>query len=81
MHINAFLVHCCDSRIQIDEALVEGVDDVLRPQAIALGVAFQLRALLRAVLFEQAQPFHRIPVGVDVNGAHCGYDATQGGRE
>src|SRR2546427_2852108 len=76
VHVDALLVHLFDPGSEFDEALVEGVHQRFCFQAVPACGALEASAFLRAVLLEELQPFLRVPVGVDVDGAHRGYDDT-----
>src|SRR5690349_7107261 len=70
VHIDAPLVHRLHALIHHDESLIESVGNVLYPQEETISGALERGALLRAVLDEQREPLFRVPVGVNVYGAH-----------
>src|SRR5258708_30819899 len=68
--VDAALVHLLDAFGHHDKSFVERVGDALRLEVVLAVFPLQGSALLRAVLLEQADPFFRVPVGVDVDGLH-----------
>src|SRR5207302_708457 len=76
VHADALLVHLFDPGGEVDEALVEGVHQLFCFKTVPGCSALEAGAFPRAILLEEPEPFLRVPVGVDVDGAHRDYDDT-----